>query len=155
MSPLPHTLLCSPALHPVQGFMSEEMDVWVASFVLPAFTPTMGLFLAISTGYGLWKVGAAWSCCEWGRCCCWGQLLCSAMLLQRAEQHFLLLHALLPATASTFCPGGLGGIHLLTAASPHLPPASPRRRGQPLRRRATDRAAEELNQSLLGIVCIG
>jgi hypothetical protein len=27
--------------------------------VLPAFTPTMGLFLAISTGYGLWKTRSA------------------------------------------------------------------------------------------------
>ncbi|KAI7844289.1 hypothetical protein COHA_002087 [Chlorella ohadii] len=41
------------------GFMSEEMDAWVAGTVLPAFTPTMGLFLAISTGYGLWKTRAA------------------------------------------------------------------------------------------------
>lgn len=43
--------------------MSEEMDAWVAGYVLPAFTPTMGLFLAISTAYGLWKVGAAWWPC--------------------------------------------------------------------------------------------
>lgn len=39
----------------VQGFMSESLDQFATDIVLPAFTPTLGLFLAISTLYGLWK----------------------------------------------------------------------------------------------------
>ena len=41
----------------LQGFMPEQLDQFAQDVVLPAFTPTLGLFLAISTGYGLWKVG--------------------------------------------------------------------------------------------------
>ncbi|KAL4445907.1 hypothetical protein ABPG77_009106 [Micractinium sp. CCAP 211/92] len=43
------------------GFMSEGLDQFAQDVVLPAFTPTLGLFLAISTLYGLWK--ASW---DWG-----------------------------------------------------------------------------------------
>lgn len=41
------------------GFMSESLDQFATDIVLPAFTPTLGLFLAISTLYGLWKTRAA------------------------------------------------------------------------------------------------
>ncbi|KAL4425690.1 hypothetical protein ABPG75_009706 [Micractinium tetrahymenae] len=37
------------------GFMSEGLDQFAQDVVFPAFTPTLGLFLAISTLYGLWK----------------------------------------------------------------------------------------------------
>lgn len=40
-----------------QGFLSAEMDQFAQDVVFPAFTPTLGLFLAISTGYGVLKVG--------------------------------------------------------------------------------------------------
>jgi len=62
--PAPRTLprsTVSTGLSPLaslrlQGFMSESMDQFAQDVVFPAFTPTLGLFLAISTGYGLWKV---------------------------------------------------------------------------------------------------
>jgi hypothetical protein len=41
----------------VQGFLPESLDQFAQDYVLPAFTPTLGVFLAISTLYGLWKVG--------------------------------------------------------------------------------------------------
>ena len=37
------------------GFMSAEMDQLAQDVVYPLFTPTLGLFLAGSTAYGLWK----------------------------------------------------------------------------------------------------
>ncbi|PSC75913.1 5 -nucleotidase isoform B [Micractinium conductrix] len=37
------------------GFLSAEMDQFAQDVVFPAFTPTLGLFLAISTGYGVLK----------------------------------------------------------------------------------------------------
>ena len=92
--------------------MSEEMDAWVAGTVLPAFTPTMGLFLAISTGYGLWKVGAG--CCRWramrGRGWVW-------------QEGSPLTYGLRPSgsAACTKCfglPASLPGFLLLTAARP-------------------------------------
>lgn len=36
--------------------MSEGLDQFAQDIVFPAFSPTLGLFLAISTAYGLWKV---------------------------------------------------------------------------------------------------
>lgn len=39
----------------VQGFLSESGDAFVQDVVYKAFTPTIGLFLAVSTAYGLWK----------------------------------------------------------------------------------------------------
>ena len=46
-----------------QGFMPESLDRFAQDVVLPAFSPTLALFLAISTAYGLWKVrrrGGPW-----------------------------------------------------------------------------------------------
>ncbi|EFN57741.1 hypothetical protein CHLNCDRAFT_143005 [Chlorella variabilis] len=40
------------------GFMPQALDQFAQDVVLPAFTPTLGLFLAISTAYGLWKTRA-------------------------------------------------------------------------------------------------
>ena len=37
------------------GFMSAEMDALAQDVVYPLFTPTLGLFLAGSSAYGLWK----------------------------------------------------------------------------------------------------
>jgi hypothetical protein len=37
------------------GFMSAEMDQLAQDYVYPLFTPTLGVFLAGSTAYGLWK----------------------------------------------------------------------------------------------------
>lgn len=44
--------------------MSESLDAFAQDVVFPAFTPTLGVFLAISTGYGLWKVR-----CRLAGCC--------------------------------------------------------------------------------------
>lgn len=46
-----------PPARRLQGFLPEQLDQFAQDVVFPAFTPTLGLFLAISTGYGLWKVG--------------------------------------------------------------------------------------------------
>lgn len=37
------------------GFLSEEADQFAQDVVYPLFSPTLGLFLAGSTAYGLWK----------------------------------------------------------------------------------------------------
>ena len=37
------------------GFLSEEADAFGQDFVYPAFSPTVGIFLAGSTAYGIWK----------------------------------------------------------------------------------------------------
>lgn len=39
------------------GFLSEEADKFAQNVVYPAFSPSMILFLASSTLYGLWKTG--------------------------------------------------------------------------------------------------
>jgi hypothetical protein len=39
------------------GFLSEELDQFAQDVVYPAFSPTIGLFLAGSTVYGVWKTG--------------------------------------------------------------------------------------------------
>jgi hypothetical protein len=39
------------------GFLNEEADKFAQNVVYPAFSPTMILFLASSTLYGLWKTG--------------------------------------------------------------------------------------------------
>jgi hypothetical protein len=39
----------------VQGFLSAELDQFAVDAVYPAFAPTVGAFLAISTAYGVWK----------------------------------------------------------------------------------------------------
>lgn len=49
--------------------MSEGLDQFAQDVVLPAFTPTLGLFLAISTLYGLWKVSCAGVVCRRGWDC--------------------------------------------------------------------------------------
>ncbi|CAM6107259.1 unnamed protein product [Calypogeia fissa] len=37
------------------GFLPEEWDEFAANLVYPAFTPSVGVFLAIAASYGLWK----------------------------------------------------------------------------------------------------
>lgn len=37
------------------GFLSEEVDQFAQDVVYPLFSPTLGVFLAGSTAYGLWK----------------------------------------------------------------------------------------------------
>ena len=37
------------------GFLSEEADQFAQDVVYPLFSPTLGVFLAGSTAYGLWK----------------------------------------------------------------------------------------------------
>ena len=39
--------------------MGDGADRFAQDIVYPAFSPTLGLFLAISTAYGVWKVRAA------------------------------------------------------------------------------------------------
>lgn len=39
------------------GFLNEEADRFAQNVVYPAFSPTMIVFLACSTLYGLWKTG--------------------------------------------------------------------------------------------------
>jgi hypothetical protein len=42
--------------HPsLQGFLPEGADEFVATFLYPAFSPSIGIFLACSTAYGIWK----------------------------------------------------------------------------------------------------
>ena len=43
----------------VQGFLSEGLDQFAQDVVYKTFSPTVGLFLACSAGYGLWKVSTA------------------------------------------------------------------------------------------------
>lgn len=50
--PLPPPLLPLP---PLQGFLSEAADQFAQDVVYPAFSPTVILFLLISSAYGLWK----------------------------------------------------------------------------------------------------
>lgn len=40
----------------MQGFLSEEADNFITNYIYPAFSPTLGVFLAISVVYGLVKV---------------------------------------------------------------------------------------------------
>ena len=37
------------------GFLSEEADQFGQDVIYPLFSPTLGVFLAGSTAYGLWK----------------------------------------------------------------------------------------------------
>ncbi|CAM6104618.1 unnamed protein product [Calypogeia fissa] len=37
------------------GFLPEEWDEFAVNLVYPAFTPSVGVFLAIAASYGLWK----------------------------------------------------------------------------------------------------
>lgn len=39
----------------VQGFFPDAVDQFVQDYVIKAFSPTIGLFLLCSSGYGLWK----------------------------------------------------------------------------------------------------
>lgn len=41
------------------GFMSEAMDQFAQDVVYPMFSPTLGVFLAGSSAYGLWKTRSA------------------------------------------------------------------------------------------------
>ena len=51
-------LLCAYSEHDpsLQGFLPEAWDNFAVDYVYPTFTPTLGLFLAISVVYGLLKV---------------------------------------------------------------------------------------------------
>ncbi len=40
----------------MQGFLPESADQFAQDVVYPAFSPTVGVFLALSTAYGIWKV---------------------------------------------------------------------------------------------------
>lgn len=40
----------------VQGFLPESADQFARDVVYPAFSPSVGVFLALSTLYGIWKV---------------------------------------------------------------------------------------------------
>ena len=40
----------------MQGFLPEAADNFAINYVYPAFSPTLGVFLAISVVYGLLKV---------------------------------------------------------------------------------------------------
>jgi hypothetical protein len=42
-------------VHSVQGFLPEAADQFVQDYIYKAFSPTVGLFLACSTLYGVWK----------------------------------------------------------------------------------------------------
>ncbi|CAL8467828.1 g7366 [Coccomyxa elongata] len=39
----------------VSGFLPESADQFAQDVVYPAFSPTVGVFLALSTLYGIWK----------------------------------------------------------------------------------------------------
>lgn len=41
------------------GFLSESADQFATDVVYPLFSPTLGVFLAVSTLYGLWKTRSA------------------------------------------------------------------------------------------------
>lgn len=45
--------------HDLQGFLSESLDQFAQDVVYKTFSPTVGLFLACSAGYGLWKVSCS------------------------------------------------------------------------------------------------
>jgi hypothetical protein len=40
----------------VQGFLPEGADAFIQDYVYTAFSPTVGLFLACSSAYGVWKI---------------------------------------------------------------------------------------------------
>ena len=40
----------------VQGLLSERLDRFAEAVLYPSFSPTVGVFLLCSAGYGLWKV---------------------------------------------------------------------------------------------------
>lgn len=42
----------------VQGFLPEAADQFAQDVVYPSFSPTVGIFLLLSTAYGIWKVCA-------------------------------------------------------------------------------------------------
>lgn len=42
----------------MQGFLPERLDRFAEAVLYPSFSPTVGVFLLCSAGYGLWKVRA-------------------------------------------------------------------------------------------------
>lgn len=48
-------ILLEGLLLAASGFLPEEWDEFAVNFVYPAFTPSVGVFLAIAASYGLWK----------------------------------------------------------------------------------------------------
>ena len=51
-----HLLRC------LQGFLPESLDQFAQNVVYKTFSPTVGIFLASSAAYGVWKVGFAILC---------------------------------------------------------------------------------------------
>lgn len=41
----------------LQGFLPEDWDDFIQNVLYPNYTPTVLLFLGISSMYGLWKTG--------------------------------------------------------------------------------------------------
>ena len=37
------------------GFLPDSWDAWIAGTLYPSFSPTVGVFLACSSAYGVWK----------------------------------------------------------------------------------------------------
>lgn len=50
---------CMKVVAVLQGFLPESLDDFAQNVVFKTFSPTVGLFLACSAAYGLWKVSAA------------------------------------------------------------------------------------------------
>lgn len=51
-------LICPcPYCPSLQGFLPEEWDVWIQDTVYPSYSPTVIVFLACSSLYGLFKIG--------------------------------------------------------------------------------------------------
>ena len=49
-------------LHCLQGFLPESWDLFAQNVVYKTFSPTVGIFLASSAGYGVWKVSTTEMC---------------------------------------------------------------------------------------------
>ena len=45
----------------MQGFLPERLDRFAEAVLYPSFSPTVGVFLLCSAGYGLWKARASCS----------------------------------------------------------------------------------------------
>ena len=46
----------------LQGFLPESWDLFAQNVVYKTFSPTVGIFLASSAGYGVWKVSLSELC---------------------------------------------------------------------------------------------
>ena len=45
-----------------QGFLPESLDAFAENVLYPAYSPQIGIFLACSSAYGLWKVRGVYFC---------------------------------------------------------------------------------------------